>query len=61
MAEIAPGSAMAVGQAMALVPLINTLLEEGHLLIEEGRIVISEELCGDPRFAWSVWQCRSAL
>jgi hypothetical protein len=51
-------SPLEASQALQRVPLLNELIEEGHVLIRDGRLVIADHICTDHRFEYTVRSCR---
>lgn len=51
-------SPLAASQALAMLPFINEMIAEGHIVVSDGILVIAEHVCADYRFNWVVPSCR---
>lgn len=51
-------SPTAVKEALVALPMMNELIREGHVLIQDGQLVIADYVCEDKRFEWLVPTCR---
>lgn len=51
MCSIPINEGMVATQTFVLVSYINKLIEQGHLLVIDGKLIVSEEVKLDKRFA----------